>query len=210
MKYLIVLFKNKERKKILKKFKTYERAFSYFTGFTNSDIIFDKKVENGKLVNYEIGLLEKGSNHFEIFYKKDKLGRQVKIELDDPEFKLINVSDFKKEEFIFDLQTNKKITFKKFYTLYLKGPGLKFISSLNNKIVIQQDDNYSLFSLKCEPESYRFLDILSNVLYQNKRNDCIVVPESTKNQKKHLYSILETKGFSKSTLYRKSTTFFPS
>ena len=88
MKYLIVLFKNKERKKILKKFKTYERAFSYFTGFTNSDIIFDKKVENGKLVNYEIGLLEKGSNHFEIFYKKDKLGRQVKIELDDPEFKL--------------------------------------------------------------------------------------------------------------------------
>lgn len=210
MKYLIVLFKNKERKKILKKFKTYERAFSFFTGNTNDNIIFDKKVENGKVVEYEIGLLEKDSKDFDIFYKKDKLGRQLKIEIDDPEYKLINVCDYKKEEFIFDLQTNKKIKFKKFYYTYLQGPGLKFICSLNNKIVVQQDDTYNLFSLKCEPESDRFLNILSDVLYQNKRSDCIVVPESTKDHKKHLYTTLEKNGFSKSTLYRKSTTYFSS
>lgn len=210
MKYLIVLFKNKERKKILKKFKTYDRAFSFFSGITNNNVILDKRVENGKNVNFEVGLLEKNSTEFEIYYKKDNLGRQLKIELDDPDYKLIKVSDYKVEEFLFDIQTNKKISFKKFYNQYLKGGGLKFISSLNNKIIVQEDDNYNLFSLKCEPETDRFLNILSDVLYTNRRGDCIVVPETTKDHKKHLYSVLEQKGISKSTLYRRSTTYFTS
>jgi hypothetical protein len=210
MKYLIVLFKNKERKKILKKFKTFERANSFFTGLTNTEVIYDKKVENGEVVDFEIGLLEKDSKDFDIYYKKDNLGRQIKVELDDPEFKIIKVSDYKVEEFLFDIQTNKKISFKKFYNTYLKGGGLKFISSLNNKIVIQEDDNYNLFSLKCEPEVNRFLKILSDVLYSNRRSDCVVVPETTKDHKKHLYSVLEQRGFSKSTLYRRSTTYFSS
>ena len=208
MKYLIVLFKNKERKKILKKFKTFQRANSYFTGLTNTEVIYDKKVENGLPVDFEIGLLEKDSNDFNILYKKDNLGRQIKVEVDDPEFKIIKVSDYKIEEFLFDLQTNKKISFKKFYNQYLKGGGLKFISSLNNKIIIQEDDNYSLFSLKCEPETSRFLKTLSDVLYTNKRSDCVVVPETTKDHKRFLYSELEKKGIAKSTLYRRSTTYY--
>jgi hypothetical protein len=208
MKYLIVLFKNKERKKILKKFKTFERANLYFTGITNNEVIFDKRVENGKNVAFEIGLLEKDSKEFEIYYKKDGLGRQLKIELDDPDYKITKVSDYKVEEFLFDIQTNKKISFKKFYNQYLRGGGLKFISSLNNKIIVQEDNNYNLFSLKCEPETSRFLKILSDVLYNNRRNDCVVVPETTKDHKKYLYSVLEEKGISKSTLYRRSTTYF--
>lgn len=208
MKYLIVLFKNKDRKKILKKFKTFERANTYFTNLINSEIIYDKKVENGEVVDFEVGLLEKDSKDFDIYYKKDNLGRQIKVELDDPEYKIIKVSDYKVEEFLFDVQTNKKISFKKFYNTYLKGTGLKFISSLNNKIVVQEDDNYNLFSLKCEPEVGRFLQILSDVLYKNRRSDCVVVPETTKTHKKHLYTTLEQKGFSKSTLYRRSTTYF--
>ena len=208
MKYLIVLFKNKERKKILKKFKTFQRANSFFTGLTNTEVIYDKKVENGLPVDFEIGLLEKDSNDFNILYKKDNLGRQIKVEIDDPEFKIIKVSDYKIEEFLFDLQTNKKISFKKFYNQYLKGGGLKFISSLNNKIIVQEDDNYNLFSLKCEPETSRFLKILSDVLYNNKRSDCVVVPETTKDHKRFLYSVLEKKGIAKSTLYRRSTTYY--
>lgn len=132
----------------------------------------------------------------------------MKIEIDDPEYKILEISEYKPEEYLFDLQTNKKINFKKFYNQYLKGGGLKFISSLNNKILVQEDDNYCLFSLKCEPEVNRFLKILSNLLYKNNRSDCIVVPETTKNDKKYLYSVLEQKGFSKSTLYRNSTTYF--
>ena len=208
MKYLIVLFKNKERKKILKKFKTFQRANSFFTGLTNTEVIYDKKVENGLPVDFEIGLLEKDSNDFNILYKKDNLGRQIKVEVDNPEFKIIKVSDYKIEEFLFDLQTNKKISFKKFYNQYLKGGGLKFISSLNNKIIVQEDDNYNLFSLKCEPETSRFLKTLSDVLYTNKRSDCVVVPETTKDHKRFLYSVLEQKGIAKSTLYRRSTTYY--
>ena len=44
MKYLIVLFKNKKRKKILNKFKTLERANKYFndTLKTSNNILFSK------------------------------------------------------------------------------------------------------------------------------------------------------------------------
>ena len=38
--------------------------------------------------------------------------------------------------------------------------------------------------------------------------DCIIVPDSSKQQKKYLYSLLESKGITKSILYKKSTTFF--
>ena len=52
MKYLIVLFKNKERKKIIKKFKTLDRAKKFYESKINDDgIYFDKKVENGKNCN---------------------------------------------------------------------------------------------------------------------------------------------------------------
>jgi len=44
MKYLIVLFKNKKRKKILNKFKTLERANKYFndTLKTSNNVLFSK------------------------------------------------------------------------------------------------------------------------------------------------------------------------
>jgi hypothetical protein len=86
--------------------------------------------------------------------------------------------------------------------------GLKFISKLNNKLLVQEDDNYFLFSLKSDGDSNRFLKILEDALYKNKRSDCVVVYDTSIQQKKYLYSILESKGISKSFLYRNSTTFF--
>jgi len=66
MKYLIVLFKNKERKKIIKKFKTLSRAKEFFKSkVKDSNYIFDKRIENGKDCIFELGLLEKDSLIFD-------------------------------------------------------------------------------------------------------------------------------------------------
>ena len=44
MNYLIVLFKNKERKKIIKKFKTLNRAKDHYDSLIKSNnVIFDRK-----------------------------------------------------------------------------------------------------------------------------------------------------------------------
>jgi hypothetical protein len=208
MKYLIVLFKNKERKKIIKKFKTKERAEKFFDKLLNNDVVFNKEVENGKSCEFELGILENDSKDFTPFYVRDELGRQIKIEIDDPNYKITKISKYKVEEFLYDLQTKNKIPFKYFYSKYLKVTGLKFISKLNNKLLVQEDDNYFLFSLKSDGDSNRFLKILEDMLYKNKRSDCVVVYDTSIQQKKYLYSILESKGISKSFLYRNSTTFF--
>ena len=92
MNYLVVVFKNKERKKIINKFKTYERAEKFYNDLISksNSVRFEVLVENALVVDYELGLLKKDNTDFDALFVKDKMGRQVKIDLDDPEYKIIN------------------------------------------------------------------------------------------------------------------------
>ena len=209
MKYLVVLFKNKERKRIIKKFKTYERALSFFNKRINDNsVIFDKRVENGWSCEFELGLLEKDSKNFDLYFVKDDMGRNIKIDLDDPDYKLISISKYKIEEFIYDIKKGKKLSFETFMKTYLPRGSVKLISKINHKIVVQDDEKLNLFSLKSDDDCLRFLKILEDYLNKNGRIDCIVVSDSSKEQKKYLYDMLESQGISKSILYKRSTTFF--
>jgi len=209
MKYLIVLFKNKERKKIIKKFKTHQRAKEFFDNqIKNNKVVFEKGVENGKSCSFEIGLLERDSTNFDSYFIKDSLGRQVKVDIDDPDYKVLQISNYSVEEFIYDISKNKKISIDKFISEYLKRGSIKLISKLNNKIVVQDDDKFSLFSLKSDDDCFRFTQVLQKYLAEKNRIDCIIVLDSSLPQKKYLYSLLESRGISKSILYKKSTTFF--
>lgn len=210
MKYLIVLFKNKERKKIIKKFKTYDRAKKYYDDLieTSENTIFDKRVENGKDSYFEIGLIDTEPDNFESYYVKDSLGRQVKVDIKDSNYKILSISNYRIEELIFDLKQNKKIKTIEFIRRYVQRDGVKLISKLNNKVIVQKDDDINIFSLKSENDCVRFLNSLSNYMLKNKRFDVIIVPDDSNTQKKYLYSLLDSKGISKSFLYRKSTTYF--
>ena len=208
MKYLIVLFKNKQRKKILKKFKTKQKANEYFNRLIGTEVIFDKRVENGLSCVFEVGLLEKNSKDFELYFVRDSLGRQIKVDIDDPDYKLIQILNYSVEEFIYDINNKTKISFTNLVKDYLPKIGIKLISKLNNKIVIQNENTINLFSLKTELDCERFLNVLNDYMFSMKRADCIIVPDSSKQQKKYLYSLLESKGITKSILYKKSTTFF--
>jgi hypothetical protein len=209
MKYLIVLFKNKERKKIIKKFKTLDRAKKFYESKINDNgIYFDKKVENGKNCNFELALVETDPDEFENYFIKDDLGRQVKVETDDSRYKIMKISNYKIEDFIYDIQKNKRLNFITFIRNYIPIEGIKLVSKLNNKVVIQNDEKFFLFSLKSEDESKRFLTVLEDYMLSNNRMDCIIVSDDSNRQKKYLYELLNSKGISKSMLYKKSTTFF--
>jgi hypothetical protein len=209
MKYLIVLFKNKGRKKILKKFKTLERAKKFYdNSIETNNIEFDKRVENGKNCSFELALVETDPTDFENYFIKDSMGRQVRVKTDDEKYKIVKINEYKVEDLIYDIQKNKKITFMSFMRTYIPREGIKLLSKLNNKIIVQNDDNIFLFSLKSESESKRFLTILQDYMLKNKRLDCIIVTDDSNRQKKYLYELLSSKGISKSILYKKSTTFF--
>jgi hypothetical protein len=96
MNYLIVLFKNKERKKIIKSFKTYDNAKKFYDDkiISNKDIRFNTLFENGKSCSFEIGLLEKNSTNFDSYFIRDELGRQIKVELDNNDYTILSVYNF--------------------------------------------------------------------------------------------------------------------
>jgi hypothetical protein len=207
--YLIVLFKNKTRKKIIKKFITLSRAKNYFKQLINdsNDVIFEVLVENGKECKFELALIELSTNQSTPVYMTDEFGRSVKIKLEDDGMSILSINPYKEEDLIYDVKNKSKITSQEFIKRYLKSDGLKMISVLNNKVILQKDEEIELFSLKNESECSRFVDSLSSYFFKIKRGDCLFIKDYSSPQRKYLYSLLESKGFNKKVLYRKFTTY---
>jgi predicted Fe-Mo cluster-binding NifX family protein len=205
--YVVVLFKNKTKKKIIKKFITFKRAKSFYDNLVkeSNDVIFNVEVEAGKECKYEIGLVEMSSKQLVPVYMTDEFGRSIKVKLNEDGMTLFQINPYKKEELIYDIKEGKKITVQELIKKYLKGDGLKMVSVLNNKIVVQEDEKLNLFTLKTEKESSRLVDCLSLYFFKIKRGDCLFIKDYSSTQRKYLYSLLESNGFSKRVLYRKFT-----
>ncbi len=202
------MFKNKKRKKIINKFVTFSRAKQYYDKLLkeSNDVIFNVEIENGSDTRYELGLIELSDNQLIPVYMTDEYGRSSKVKLEGDGMTLFNIGYYKKEERIYDLTKNKKITTQQLIKSYLKGDGLKMISSLNNKIIVQEDEKINLFTLKSEFESLRFIDSLSSYFFKIKRGDCLFIKDHSSAQRKYLFSMLESYGIDKKILYRKFTS----
>jgi hypothetical protein len=207
--FLIVLFKDKRKRKIINKFKTLKKAKEHFQKMLseNEKIVFGKEVENGHPCNYEVALLSKSNESDLSYYIKDDFGRQVRINLDDENFTIKEVKKFKVPDKILDYQTRKKIDVTEFISKYLSKKEMSMVSKLNNKIVVQKDDVYNLFTLKSDSDAGRFMDELFEFFLSENRTDTIFVKDYSTTQRKYLYKILEDKGFPKSYLFRHSTTY---
>lgn len=206
--YIVVLFKNKKKKRIIKKFITFSRAKQFYEKLIkeSNEVLFEIRVEGGKECNYEIGIVEMSSKQLVPVYMTDEFGRSVKVKLDEDGMTLFKIQPYKKEETIYDIKERKKITMSDLIKRYMKGDGLKMLSVLNNKIVLQEDEKIHLFTLKSESESSRFIDCMSLHFFKIKRGDCLFVKDYSTAQRKYLYSLLESSGIDKKILYRKFTT----
>jgi hypothetical protein len=207
--FIVVLFKNKLKKKIIKKFITYKKAKNFFQNLIkkSDNVIFSKQFENAKECKYELGLVEMSNKQLFPIYMTDEMGRNVKVKLQDDNKTLVEVIPYNIEEKIYDVQKNKKIETEQLINDYLKGDGIKMVSSLNNKIVVQKNEKVYLFSVKNQSESNRLLDCLSKHFFKIRRSDCIFVKDYSSAQRKYLFSLLEEKGFDKKVLYRQFTTY---
>jgi uncharacterized protein (DUF1330 family) len=209
MNYLVVLFKNKSKKRIINKFMTSKKANDFYKNLLdeNQDVIFETKTKNGKSVDYELALLEKKGNQLFPIYTKDEFGRNVKLEFDSDEYNIIKIAEYREPETIQDYQTKNKININTFLNKYLSKQGVKMVSKLNNKIIVQNEKHINLFILKSDEDALRFIESLTKHFVKLKRGDCMFVNDSSSPQKKYLYNLLEEKGFNKDFLYRKETTY---
>ena len=209
MNYFIVLFKDKQKKRIIKKFITKRNALlAYNKMMEKSDnIFFEKKIQNGKECNFELGLISTIKESDVPTYLKDELGRNQRVYINnDTNMTFVAINRYKVEEKIFDIQEDKKISLNELYNKYLSITGFKVISILNHKIVVQNDTKFDLFSLKDENEALQFLDSLTTYLTYKNDLSCMVLKSTTLTQKKYLYDLLEEYGFDKAMLYRRVTT----
>lgn len=206
--YLIVLFKNKEKKKIIKKFKTLKRAEKFFENKLKlgSEVLFEKEYENGVRCSFELGIVSDVPLNNDRMFTKDEFGRQIKVEMETPGFEMVKIKPYRVEELILEYSSGVKYSLGGFIKKFLNKTGYKLVSKLNNKIIVQNDDSIDLFTLKNVYDSDRLIDVLRTYCLNEKKMDCIFVKDTSTAQRKYLYELLIDKGYSKDYLFRLSTT----
>ena len=206
--YIIVLFKNKQKKKIIKSYQTESTARKKFKSLSDSkNVLFPIQYENAEKVKYEIGILTDQEMYQLPLFQVDDIGRNEEVFVDSDEYTFIDIKPYEIEEKIFDWQTNLRIDMLSLIKTYCSKRELKNIFTLNNKLVIQVDETFSLFSLKNPEDSHRLLETIEKYFRENNRKDAIFVRDTSTTQRKWLYELLESKGFNKSKLYRQNTTY---
>jgi hypothetical protein len=209
MNYIVVLFKNKKRKKIIKSFVRKNVAELYFKKICEQSdkIKFNVEVENSLDVTYEVGLLCKNiDTQFQLF-SQDDIGRNIRVNLEDSDLQIIKIHRYRVPEKLHDWSTNKRITYDEFFKKHFTNKELKNVFTVNNKIIVQKDEQTSVYSLKNIEESKRLLMLLQDEFVSLKRADAIFVKDMDTIQRKYLYDHLEKLGIDKKRLYRQSTTF---
>lgn len=206
MNYIVVLFKNKEKRKIINKFKTKKKALDFYNKLISesNNVIFSKSTENGFECLFELGLLENKEINQGKVYIKDELGRTILVKTDSEDYNILKISNYNIEEGFVDYSTKQKITSLGLEKKYLNKSGIKLVSKLNNKIVVQNDEKINLFTFKNSDDADRFITNFE-IYYSSKKKDCLFVKDYSFPQKKYMYELLTKYGFPKSYLQRYST-----
>ena len=203
------MFKNKKRKKIIKSFVRKNVAELYFKKICEQSdkVKFNVEVENSLDVTYEVGLLCKNiDTQFQLF-SQDDIGRNIRVNLEDSDLQIIKIHRYRVPEKLHNWSTNKRITYDEFFKKHFTNKELKNVFTVNNKIIVQKDEQTSVYSLKNIEESKRLLMLLQDEFVSLKRTDAIFVKDMDTIQRKYLYDHLEKLGIDKKRLYRQSTTF---
>jgi len=207
--YIIVLFKNKKKKKIIKGYATEKNANLKFDSLVkDNNVPFEVLYENSERSKYEIALLSRNDDYQIPLFKMDEVGRNNSVHMsDESEYVIKRIDNYKVEEMIYDWQKECRINFFDLISIYLPKDSVKVVSKLHNKIVIQNDDDFKLFSLKNEEDSERLLQTIESYFISNSRTDSIFVRDESTVNRKWMYNVLEKQGFSRKKLYRQKTTF---
>ena len=204
-KYKIVLFKNGERNKVLFSSNNKKSILKKYTKF-----IEEKKPKfvmeyiSRKKIMFELAVVTKESTENSL-YVKDSVGRTREITLSESEYRFIKMLPYWKEEKIYDHNLKSKITFLSLMENYLQDEDFKQVFTLNNKVIIQKDDMFNVFSLKTVSDALRLLTVIELEFLNKGRYDCLFVTDNSTVQRKQLYNLLENAGYCRDFLRKQYT-----
>ena len=204
-KYKIVLFKNGERTKVFFSSNSKKSILKKY-----NKLIEEKKPKfiteyvSRKKVMFELAIITTEKSDKSIFVK-DSVGRTKKVSLGESSYHIIKLLPYWKEEKIYDHQSKNKLSFDSLLDTYLTGNDFKQIFSLNNKLVIQKDEIFNLFSLKTVSDAQRLLGTIELEFIDNGRYDCLFVRDTDTIQRNQLYDILTNVGYCRNFLRKQFT-----
>ena len=204
-KYKIILFKNGKRLKCFFSSNSYKSITTKY-----NKIITEKKPKfvveylSRKKVRFEIGIITTETVE-NIVYLKDEMGRTKEIVMGNSKYNFVKLLPYWKEEFIYDHKTKLKISYNQFLTNYLNSKDFKQVFTLNNKLIVQNEDYFNIFSLKTVSDSSRLIDIIEFDLLDAGRMDCLFVRDTSTVQRKQLYNMLERRGYDRAFLRKQYT-----
>lgn len=204
-KYKIILLQNSVPKKTLFTSNVKRTTFHKFHKFLGSKKpLFYRKYVKRKFCQFELAIFSKENSNSSV-YRKDSFGKNVKVDVDVPNYYIVELVPYWVEESIYDHQKKSRISLDELINSYLPKKHFKQVFTLNNKLIIQTDDTFEIFSLKNVDDCSRLLNTIKEVFINNGRIDSLFVPDSSTAQRKQLYELLENYGFDRKFLYKQYT-----
>jgi hypothetical protein len=204
-KYLVVLFCNNKRHKILYRCNKRSTINKYWEKIKNDVPPKFVKLQGGKrdkVLNYEVGLIYPFRKLSKTIWKKDELGRSNKVIFESETYSLKALIPYWEEELIYDYTNKKRIKYDQLVDIILTYTSLTQIFILNNKLFVQNDNDVRLFSNKNINDAERLLVTLRTDLIRQNKGNFLFIKDINTRQRKNLYDMLIEKGFSRTELFR--------
>jgi hypothetical protein len=204
-KYFIVLFCNKKRIKILYRCQKLTTIHEYWREFKTERKPRFLKIQGGKRKQeqlFELALIFPNSRWVKSTYVKDSLGRLIEAKMEDDKLRIKEIIPYWKEELIYDFQTKKRIRYHEMLSSIMEISEIGQIFTLNNKLFVQVEDNIRLYGNKNITDAERLFGLVREDLLKKKKGNFIFVKDVTTAQRKSLYTLLESKGFKRTELFR--------
>ena len=204
-KYFIVLFCNKKRIKILYRCQKLTTIYEYWREYKTERQPRFLKMQGGKRKQeqlFELALIFPNSRWVKSTYVKDSLGRLIEAKMEDEKLRIKEIIPYWKEELIYDFQTKKRIRYHEMLASIMEISEIGQIFTLNNKLFVQVENDIKLYGNKNIMDAERLFGLVREDLLKKKKGNFIFVKDVTTAQRKLLYTLLESKGFKRTELFR--------
>ena len=93
--YQIVLFRNRIKQKVLRKYKNRNACFQKYKNLLNdNNVKFEIKYENGQPVNYELLLICENCDYNKSLFQSDEIGRNVELKTNNSKYKILESNTY--------------------------------------------------------------------------------------------------------------------
>ncbi len=163
------------------------------------------KIQGGKRKQelvYELALIFPNNRWSTKTFVRDSLGRTIEAKMEDEKFRIKEIIPYWKEELIYDFQKKEHVRYHIMLEEIMGISEIGQIFTLNNKLFVQNENDIRLYGNKNIKDAERLFDLVREDLLKKKKSNFIFVKDVTTAQRKLLYTLLESKGFKRTELFR--------